>query len=199
MNFSVRHAQRAILFLAAFSLFILPACNSTSSTATGKAGKTSVAPEKAASGSAVSSDPTAVPPEMDDAELTSLDGATFKMSDFRGKVVVINLWATWCTFCKKEMPDLVQLNEEFKDRGVEFIGLNVDNEKLPEVEKFVNDYQVTYRIGWTNEDVYDVLSPKGIPSTYIITRDGRFHWAVNGAASKERIRTKIEEAVNLEG
>ena len=136
---------------------------------------------------------------MNDAELTSLDGTTFKMSDFRGKVVLINLWATWCTFCKKEMPDLVQLNEEFKDRGVEFVGLNVDNEKLPEVEKFVNEFQVTYRIGWTNEDVYDVLSQKGIPSTYIITRDGRFHWEINGAVPQERIRTKIEEAINLEG
>lgn len=197
MNFSVRHADRAILFLAAFSLLVLPACSGVSSTATGKTGKTTTATEKTISGSAVQSDPTAVPPEMNNAELTSLDGTTFKMSDFRGKVVLINLWATWCTFCKKEMPDLVQLNEEFKNRGVEFVGLNVDNEKLPEVEKFVNDYQVTYRIGWTNEDVDNVLSPKGIPSTYIITRDGRFHWAVNGAASQERIRTKIEEALEL--
>lgn len=199
MIFFARHANRALLFLAAFSLLVLPACNNASK-ATGKneTGKTATTSQRTTTG-ATKLDPTAVPIEMDAAELTSLDGNTFKLADYRGKVVLINLWATWCGYCKKEMPDLVELNEEYKDRGVEFIGLNADNEKLPEVEQFVKDYNVNYRIGWTNDEVYETLSPRGLPSTYIITRDGRFHWAVNGAASKERIKTKIEEALNLEG
>lgn len=192
------HTNRALLFLAAVCLLVLPACSGTS-TATGKkeAEKTSAAAEKNAGKVSANADPLAVPAEMDEAELMSLDGKTFKIADFRGKVVVINLWATWCGYCKKEMPDLVELNEQYKDKGVEFIGLNADNEKLPDVEQFVSDYQVQYRIGWTNDDVYGVLSPQGLPSTYIITRDGKFHWAVNGAATQERIRTKIEEALAL--
>jgi thiol-disulfide isomerase/thioredoxin len=195
MIVSFRQANRAILFLAAFTLLILPACNK--STATGKKEAGSSAATSGNKTIAGKYDPAAVPAEMDDAELMALDGKTFKISDFRGKVVVINLWATWCGFCKKEMPDLVELNEQYKDKGVEFIGLNADNEKLPEVEKFVSDYQVQYRIGWMDGDVNSVLSPQGLPSTYIITRDGKFHWAVNGAASQERIRTKIEEALAL--
>ena len=131
MIFSFRQANRALLFLAAFTLLILPACNN--STATGK---------KEAGGSAATSgnkttagkyDPTTVPAEMADAELTALDGKTFKISDYKGKVVLINLWTTWCGFCKKQMPDLIALSEEFKDRDVEFLGLNAENEKLPMV------------------------------------------------------------------
>lgn len=192
-----RHANRALLFLAAVCLLVLPSCSNTS-TATGKKEpEKTAASEKNATKTAANADPLTVPPEMDDAELMALDGKTFKLSDFRGKVVVINLWATWCGYCKKEMPDLVELNEQYKDKGVEFIGLNADNEKLPDVEKFINDYQVQYRIGWTNDDVQEVLSPQGLPSTYIITRDGKFHWAVNGATTQQRIRTKIEEALAL--
>jgi thiol-disulfide isomerase/thioredoxin len=194
MKFWVCYVQRAFLFLAAFSLFILPACNN--SAANGKSGKTASSSQTT---TASTSDPTAVPTEMADAELTSVNGQTFKISDYKGKVVLINLWTTWCGFCKKQMPDLIALNQEFKDRDVEFLGLNAENEKLPAVEEYVSKYGIPYRVGWTNDEVFSVLSPNGFPSTYIITRDGRFHWAINGAASQERIRTKIEEALSLEG
>lgn len=197
MTFSLR---RAFLLLTAFGLLIFPACNNNTSVSRDKkdSGKTAAATKDAAkTAAATNPDPLAVPAEMDNAELMALDGQTFKMADFRGKVVVINLWATWCGYCKKEMPDLVRLNDEYKDKGVEFIGLNADNEKLPDVEKFVKDYDVKYRIGWINDEVYNVLSPRGLPSTYIITRDGRFHWAIGGATTEDRIRSKIEEALAL--
>lgn len=195
MIFSFRQANRAFLFLAAFTLLILPACNN--STATGKKEAGSSAATSGSKTTAGKYDPTAVPAEMADAELTALDGKTFKISDYKGKVVLINLWTTWCGFCKKQMPDLIALSQEFKDRDVEFLGLNAENEKLPMVEEYVSQYAIPYRVGWTNDDVFSALSPNGFPSTYIITRDGRFHWAVNGAVPPERIRTKIEEALEI--
>jgi thiol-disulfide isomerase/thioredoxin len=203
MKTFARKLNLTLLFLAALGLMILPACKSTSSSA--QYTKKGPNDEEIASSSGSTTKTTVaknnsmtVPAEMMEAELKSLDGTTFRLSDFRGKVVLINLWATWCGFCKKEMPDLVALNEEYKDRNVEFIGLNVDDEELPQVEEFVRQYEVTYRIGWTNEDVYSVLRPRGIPSTYIITPDGQFHWAVSGAVPQERIKKKLEEALNVQ-
>ena len=157
----------------------------------------SVSQSKDSIASRKSGEPMSVPPEMMEAELMSLDGKTFKLSDYKGKVVLINLWATWCGYCKKEMPDLVEFSEKYKDQGFEVIGLNVDDEKLPEVEEFVKQYEIPYRIGWTNDEVYTILQPRGIPSSYLITRDGKFHWAINGYAPHERLKTKIEEALNL--
>ncbi|MDQ4123363.1 MAG: TlpA family protein disulfide reductase [Acidobacteriota bacterium] len=196
MLFSFRQANRALLFLAAFTLLILPACNS--STATGK--KEADKPAAATSGNkttAAKYDPTAVPPEMADSEMTALDGKTFKIADYKGKVLLINVWTTWCGYCKKQMPDLVALSQEFKDRDVEFIGLNAENEKLPMVQEYVKTHSIPYRVAWANEDVLSVLSPNGFPSTYLITRNGNFHWAVNGFVPPERIRTKIQEALEV--
>lgn len=193
MIVSFRQINRGILFLAVFALLILPACNNSKATGKKEAGSTT-SRQRTADGKY---DPTAVPPEMADAELMSLDGKTFKISDYKGKVVLINLWTTWCGFCKKQMPDLVALSQEFKDQDVEFLGLNAENEKLPMVEEYVRSHAIPYRVGWTNDDVFSVLSPNGFPSTYVITRDGRFHWAVNGAVPPERIRTKIQEALEI--
>jgi cytochrome c-type biogenesis protein len=195
MIFSFRHSTRALLFLAAFGLLILPACKN--STATGKKETGSIAATSGSTTADSNYDPTVVPPEMADAELMALDGKTFKFSDYKGKVVLVNLWTTWCGFCKKQMPDLVALSQEFKDRDVEFVGLNAENEKLPLVEEYVRTHNIPYRVGWTNDDVFSILSPRGFPSTYVITRDGRFHWAINGATTPERIRTKIQEALAL--
>ncbi len=135
---------------------------------------------------------------MLESEMKALGGKTFKFSEYNGKVVVVNLWATWCGYCRKEMPDLVELNEQYKDQGLEIIGLNVDDETPEEVEAFVREYDVPYQIGWITDEVYSILKPRGIPSTYIITRDGNFHWGVNGAVPKARLQTKIEEALAIQ-
>ena len=179
-----RTAHFAFLFLSAFALLVLPSCKSTSTAKTGNAQKPSGSQE--------------VPPEMLEAELMTVDGKKFKLSDYTGKVVLINLWATWCGFCKQEMPDLVEFSQQYKDQGLEVIGLNADNESLPLVEGFIKEYEVPYLISWTNEDVYSVLQPKGLPASYLITRDGKFHWAINGLAPRERLKLKIEEALNAQ-
>lgn len=187
MIISFSRIKHAGLFLALLSLLALPACKNTTATGRSATGKTTSA----------SYDPTVVPPEMSEAELTALDGKTFKIGDYRGKVLLINVWTTWCGYCKKQMPDLIALSQEFKDRDVEFLGLNAENEKLPLVQNYVSQHQIPYRVGWLDEEVNSVLSPNGFPSTYLITRDGRFHWAVNGAVPPERIRLKIQEALEL--
>ena len=193
MKFIARKAKFVFFFSIVTALLIsATSCKNTTARMDSPKSKTSGG-KTAANGDAM-----AVPENVSSAEMTALNGSTFRLSDYKGKVVLINMWATWCGFCKKETPELVELSKEFQDQ-VEFIGLNVDNESLPKVENFVSQYEIPYRIGWTTDDVYNYFLPQGIPSTYIITREGsRIHWAINGAASQERIRTKIEEALNNE-
>src|SRR6476620_9187823 len=93
---------------------------------------------------------TDLPPEVALAPLKDANGASFKLADFFGKVVVVNFWATWCGPCRQEIPELVQLHKEFQSRGVEVIGLSTEDPDVSaeKVRKFIQDFQIDYRIGW---------------------------------------------------
>lgn len=87
-------------------------------------------------------EPVEVGKEASDFEATLLDGSTFKLSEQRGKVVLVNLWATWCPYCVDEMPDLQKLSEEYADRLV-VIGLNVGDTQ-EDTEAYVSENGYTY-------------------------------------------------------
>ena len=110
------------------------------------------------------------------AALETLDGKKFKLADYAGKVLLINLWATWCGPCRIETPELVKLSKEYKGRGVEFIGLtSPGNDPEPErVKAFVREQQVTYTIAYSEDEFFGSLMQgrNSIPQSYIITRDG---------------------------
>src|SRR5207248_2402430 len=88
-----------------------------------------------------------LPPAVSVVPLKDVKGASFKLADFFGKVAVINLWATWCGLCRREIPELVKLNKEFHSRGVEMIGLSTENPEASaeKVRKFIQDFQIDYR------------------------------------------------------
>src|SRR5947209_738940 len=69
-----------------------------------------------------------------DFELKGIDGKTYKLSEFRGKVVVLNFWATWCPPCRKELPEYAEIQKEYADQGVQFIGIAVDEEGMEKVK-----------------------------------------------------------------
>jgi thiol-disulfide isomerase/thioredoxin len=110
------------------------------------------------------------------AELETLDGKKLKLADYAGKVVFINLWATWCGPCRIETPELIKLSKEYKARGVEFIGLvSPGNDPEPErVKAFVREQEVTYTIAYSEDEFFASLMQgrNSIPQSYIITRDG---------------------------
>ena len=107
-------------------------------------------------------------------------GRSVTLSQFRGKVVVLNFWATWCPPCIEEMPSLVQLQKKFADKGVTVLGVSVDDDQA-DYHKFLKDYGIgflTVREGGTKTDT-GVLSPTAnkygtfrIPESYIIDRHG---------------------------
>ena len=98
---------------------------------------------------------TDLPPAVSVAPLKDAKGAPFKLADFFGKVMVVNLWATWCGPCRREIPELIKLNKEFHSRGVEMIGLSTENPEASaeKVRKFIQDFQIDYRIGWAPVEV----------------------------------------------
>lgn len=120
---------------------------------------------------------TDLPTEIWVAPLKDGTGASFTLADFFGKVIVVNLWATWCGPCRQEIPELVKLHKEYHSVGVEMIGLSVENPdaSAEKVRKFIQDYQIDYRIGWAPAEVAVTLMQghPAIPQIIVISRDGR--------------------------
>lgn len=118
---------------------------------------------------------TELPPAVSVAPLKDSKGSSFKLADFYGKVMVINLWATWCGPCRREIPELVKLHKEFHSRGVEIIGLSTENPdaSAEKVRKFIQDFQIDYRIGWAPAEVGVPLMQghQSIPQIFVISRD----------------------------
>ena len=121
---------------------------------------------------------TALPRQVLDAENRAASGtAPIKLSDYSGKILFINIWATWCGPCRIETPELVKLHKEYQSRGVEIIGLSTEDPdaSAQRVLQFVRDYDVDYQIGWATREVAQILMQgrTAIPQSFIIGRDGR--------------------------
>jgi thiol-disulfide isomerase/thioredoxin len=147
--------------------------------------------------------PIPLPTSILDAQLTTLEGKAFKLSDFAGKVVLINLWATWCGPCRTETPELVKLSKEYKGKGLEVIGVatkgnDPDEEK---VKAFAEEQKVSYKMAYA-EDVFAATLMQGrnvIPQSFIITRDGRLFKRFVGFSPVEtppKLRETLEQALN---
>jgi thiol-disulfide isomerase/thioredoxin len=141
-----------------------------------------------------------LPPEVFSTELTDLEGKTFRISDYSGKIVVLNLWATWCEPCKLEIPHLVDLNREYKDKGVEIIGLSSENPQTAEplVRERIRELGINYKIGWANRALLTGLvgAPNfSIPQSFIIGRDGRLYKHIRGYSPQ--IPALLREGIDL--
>lgn len=143
-----------------------------------------------------------LPPPVTVAPLNDINGGSFKLADFFGKVMVVNLWATWCGPCRTEIPELVKVHKEFGSRGVELIGLTSENPdaSAEKVRKFIQDFQIGYRIGWAPPEVAAALMQEhvAIPQTFVISRDGfvvkRFV-GFNPANTAGELKQALEEAL----
>jgi thiol-disulfide isomerase/thioredoxin len=123
-----------------------------------------------------------------------MNGADVKLADYKGKVVMLNFWATWCGPCKVEIPMFTELQTKYKDQGLAFLGISVDD--APEqLRPFAQEYRMNYPvlIGDGRDDVQNAFGPMfGIPVTLLIARDGTICTRYLGPRPKERFERDIK-------
>lgn len=129
-----------------------------------------------------------------DFSLKSVDGKIVKLSDYKGKVVVVDFWATWCPPCRKGIPDLISIQSEFKN-DVVVIGISLDQEKtLKDVENFIKSYGINYPVVYGDEKVSkDYGNIQAIPTSFVIDKKGNIVDKHVGLVPKDSYTDKIKE------
>ena len=126
-------------------------------------------------------------------ELRDLNGRKVRLSDYRGKVVLINFWATWCPPCRAEMPDLIRLQREHGKDGLQIIGVTYPPEQEERVRRFARTLKVNYPIVLgTREFKARYSSDETLPLTVVINRDGKISDIISGILLRQEIDEKIK-------
>lgn len=123
----------------------------------------------------------------------TLEGDTASLADYRGQVVVLNVWGTWCPPCRREIPELVELQEEIEGRGGVVIGLAVDSGTPSEIQEFGDEYGMNYPIWMTDgRKAMDHYRAVGYPTTLLIDRQGMIRKRYMGPQTAEKLLTDAE-------
>jgi cytochrome c-type biogenesis protein CcmF len=121
-----------------------------------------------------------------------LDGSRLESSDLRGQVVLVNFWATWCSPCEDEMPDLQAVWDEYQENGIAFVGIAVDDEKAA-VEEMVSRFGVTYPQGLdTIDGISAAYGITGVPETFILDSQGNVAYVHIGPVTAEDLRGELD-------
>ncbi|HKP72674.1 MAG TPA: TlpA disulfide reductase family protein [Pyrinomonadaceae bacterium] len=153
-------------------------------------------------------------PELTDAlrgvEMKTVEGKSLKLSDYGGKVVVLDLWATWCGPCRLEVPELVALQKDYGSRGVQVVGLTIEGfspadqqQNAAKVRAFSERFQINYTVGWAEQNLaYALMMPSGsIPQTFVLAPDGRVvrHFKGYYQTIGVDLRAAVDEALQTKG
>lgn len=128
----------------------------------------------------------------------TLEGDTVSLASLRGRVVLLNFWATWCAPCRAETPFLQSLYEKHADAGLEVVGVSMDTGSQDAIRDFVEEYGVTYTIlhdpAMTGMETYQIL---GLPGTFLLNRDGTLRWMRYGPVgeSDEEFLQAVRDAL----
>jgi peroxiredoxin len=126
-------------------------------------------------------------------ELKDADGKTVRLSDYKGKVVLLDFWATWCGPCKIEIPWFIEFERQYKDKGFAVIGVSMDEEGWTVVKPFVTELAINYRVLQGNDSTADLYGGvSALPTTFLIDREGRVAWKHEGLAGKDDFEDRIK-------
>jgi len=159
-------------------------------------------PEPEISASGAPAAPSALlflPESLRERQIKALDKGSFRFADFEGRVVVINLWASWCGPCRREVPEYEKVRKAYAGRDVEFIGLTTEDPRTSSdrVNKFLRDVSFGFRLGWADHETARTLmnGMNSIPQTLVLDAGGRVvnHW---GGYSPGRSGDKLKQTID---
>jgi thiol-disulfide isomerase/thioredoxin len=134
-----------------------------------------------------------------DFTLDSLEGKSMRLSDLRGKAVLLNFWATWCGPCKIEMPWFVELQKQYGPQGLQIVGVAMDDASKDDIAKFAKEMGVNYPVLLGKEAVGDAYGGvPALPETFFIGRDGKIVDKIIGLKGKGEIEDSIKKALNTQ-
>ena len=129
-----------------------------------------------------------------DFTVKDMNGQSVALSSFKGKVIVLDFWATWCPPCKAEIPGFVELQKEYGEKGLQIVGVSVDD-TVDKLSPFAAEFKMNYPVlvGLDRDDLQDAYGPMwGIPTTFLINRDGKICRKHSGLVGKERYEQDIK-------
>ncbi len=136
-----------------------------------------------------------------DFTLTAIDGKSLKLSDYKGKGVIVNFWATWCPPCRAEIPDMVELQKEYESKGFSFIGIAVSDEE-EKVKAFALSQKMNYPVAMGSKELamsYGKLTQegaiRGIPTSFVINGKGEILDYFVGARDKATFAEAIKKVI----
>lgn len=133
-----------------------------------------------------------------DFSLKDATGATLKLSDLKGKVVLLNFWATWCGPCKVEIPWFIEFQQTYKDRNFSVVGVSMDDDGWTSVKPYVTEKKINYRIVIGDDMLAKVYGGvESLPTTFIIDRSGRIATSHVGLVSKKQYENDIQHLLEV--
>ena len=128
-----------------------------------------------------------------DFSLAQLDGQPLQLSSYRGKVVLLDFWATWCVPCREETPHLVELQQKYRDSGLQIIGVSMDDSPDP-VRRFYREFHMNYPVVMGNAQTGELYGGVlGLPIAFYVGRDGKIEAKRIGAQSASAIEDEIKK------
>jgi thiol-disulfide isomerase/thioredoxin len=140
-----------------------------------------------------------IPAEVMSKEIRGVDGGTFTLADYNDKVLIVNIWATWCGPCRSEIPHLIEMQKEYGKKDVTIIGLTTENPETDAeaVKDFAAELKINYKLGWASADLArSLMSRPSIPQNFVIAPGGKViaHYVGFSDRVPDMIRASIAKA-----
>jgi peroxiredoxin len=134
-----------------------------------------------------------------DFSLKDANGAPVKLSDYKGKVVLLNFWATWCHGCKLEIPWFMEFEKKYKDGGLAIIGVAMDDDGWKSVKPYAEEKKMNYTVVISDDELGKRYGLDGMPMTVLIDREGRIAATYNGMVDRAKCESEIRMLLQEDG